>query len=241
MKVYQFAKSLVLPPALPFLVVLIGGLGKLAGLDPHGAVFLLGLGLLYLLSIPWAGQNLLALLCRLVPGADAGDAEPPAAIVVLSGDLRPALRDGAMDLGPLSLERVRHAARLARETGLPILVAGRAAPVMAAVLPGEFGVPVKWVEARSRRTSENAAFSAEMLRAAGIGSAWIVTQDWHMPRALRAFRAVGLRPSPAPASRSPAGRLSVAALIPSRAGVAACHFAVHEALALLRQRLGGGA
>lgn len=63
------------------------------------------------------------------------------------------------------------------------------------------GVP-RGVIARERcslSTRENARYSARLLRRRGIERAVVVTCDWHMERALAAFRAEGLIVSGAPA------------------------------------------
>lgn len=237
---YRFAKSVLLPPTFPFCIVFFGAGLALAGIDPGGIVVFAGLGLLYLCSIPLVGLNLLALLRRLA--TDIAAETSAGAIIVLSGDLKEvpaALSSGGAgtDLGSLSIERVRHGARLHRSTGLPTLVSGGAATIMASVLSEEFGVAPVWIEDESRRTAENAARSAAQLSDRGIETAYIVTQDWHMARALRAFRRTGLVALPAPASHSPAVRPSPPSLMPSVAGVTACHYAVYELLGLLQQGL----
>jgi uncharacterized SAM-binding protein YcdF (DUF218 family) len=76
------------------------------------------------------------------------------AIVILGGGVRhEALEYGGHTLGRLTLERTRYGARVAKQTGLPVLVSGGApsggiaeAEVMRAALAEEFGVPVRWVE-----------------------------------------------------------------------------------------------
>ena len=61
------------------------------------------------------------------------------------------------------------------------------------------GVPeaVLRVEDRSRNTRENALYTAEMLKSTP-GSKVLLTSDYHMYRALRAFRKVGLEVTPHP-------------------------------------------
>jgi len=61
------------------------------------------------------------------------------------------------------------------------------------------GVPeaVLRVEERSRSTHENALYTAEMLKATP-GKKVLLTSDYHMYRALRAFRRAGLGVSPHP-------------------------------------------
>jgi uncharacterized SAM-binding protein YcdF (DUF218 family) len=49
------------------------------------------------------------------------------------------------------------------------------------------------VERRSLSTRQNARFTAELLRARGAAHVAVVTCDWHLPRALRAFHRVGVR------------------------------------------------
>jgi uncharacterized SAM-binding protein YcdF (DUF218 family) len=69
---------------------------------------------------------------------------------------------------------------------------------MAESLRTDFGVEARWIEAEAKDTRENAVFSARMLRSDGIGSALVVSQGWHLPRALEAFGRLGFDASPAP-------------------------------------------
>lgn len=126
------------------------------------------------------------------------------AIIILGGDV--AHGGDGTDVGPLTLERLRTGAALHRQTGLPILVTGgilgpRQPPIarlMAASLRNDFRVEARWIEAQASDTRENAVFSARMLRSEGIGSALVVSQGWHLPRALEAFARLGFDASPAP-------------------------------------------
>jgi len=76
----------------------------------------------------------------------------------------------------------------------------------------ERGVPARVIvrELCSLSTLENAVYSAELLRAAGLEAPGLVTCDWHMARALSCFRRTGLRPValPAPSSLGVAARLT---------------------------------
>ena len=123
------------------------------------------------------------------------------AVVVLAGDaVIRAPEFGRDTLGAMTLVRVRYAARLAKESGLPILTSGGPgktgteplAALMRDVLEGEFAAPVSWTEEHSRTTRENARLSAEILHEAGITRVYLVTHAWHMPRARRSFEATGL-------------------------------------------------
>ena len=127
---------------------------------------------------------------------------PPGAIIVLGADYRHAQQ---YTVGPRTLERLAEAARQERRLRLPVLVSGgrpgaaddSLAEMMSTVLQNDFGVPVRWREDRSRNTFENAAFSADILRRAGVPSALLVTHGLDMARALWSFRAVGYPVIPA--------------------------------------------
>lgn len=197
-----FLGALALPPLALALLALAGGLAawrgwRLGGLLAAGAA----LGIL-VLATPFASDLLAASLEREAAAARAAVA--PAAIVILSAE---AARSAAgVDVGPLTLERLRAGAALHRRTGLPVLVSGGSlgpgepalAALMARSLAEDFGVQARWQEARSRDTRENAAFSAALLQESGIGAAFVVTHGWHLPRALAAFDRHGFAAAPAP-------------------------------------------
>jgi len=143
--------------------------------------------------------------------------------------------DGAT-VGAMTLERMRYAARLARATGLPLLVTGGVldpdyrpvARSMEDVFTHDFGLAPRWVEDRSADTGENAARSAAMLRADGVEAVVLVTHAWHMPRARAAFLRRGLRVTPAPCCfRAPAA-LELSALVPSGKALRESYWGLHE-------------
>jgi uncharacterized SAM-binding protein YcdF (DUF218 family) len=71
------------------------------------------------------------------------------------------------------------------------------------------GVPREHIlrELASLTTAENAFFTAEIMRSLGARRAVVVTCSWHMPRALRCFRAVGIQATPLHAPAPPSGPL----------------------------------
>jgi len=230
------ASFLILPPTNLAVVVVIGFL-----MLPHWPClgrWIVGTAgiLLVLLGMPAVGNNLLLPLEQNLPLTPPPDA-PPAAIVILSGDLR--LTGGAQPgftVGPLTLQRMRAGAELYRKTHLPILVSGghvnpSAPPIgelMAQAMPQDFGVPVRWVEGKSRDTWENAQFSAAILHAAGIRSIYLVTQSWHERRALIAFRHAGLIATAAP---TPINRFDFGlpgSLMPTASVWQKSYYALHE-------------
>jgi len=58
-------------------------------------------------------------------------------------------------------------------------------------------------ESSSHSTRQNAHYAAKLLLPRGQRRVWLVTCDWHMPRAMRCFEGAGFQPQPLPA-RSPA-------------------------------------
>lgn len=206
---------------------------------------LIGIALfgLWLLCTPFVAQRLLAGLE--IPYRPVGGDEADA-IVVLGGGLYPEAVEygGGATLHGRTLERVRYGAWLYRRIGKPILVTGGApegdAPegrVMREVLEREFGVPVAWVEDRSDNTRENARFSAEILRRAGIGRIYLVSHVWHLPRAVREFEREGLTVVPAGTGYQPMGEIGPLDFLPNASALSASYYACHEWLGLLWYRL----
>ncbi len=203
---------------------------------------------LYLLSTEYVSSNLLA---RVEPPlgvhAPVDPANPPAAIVVLSGGLRKGAPElGGDTIGEDTLERVRRAAQLWRETRLPLLVSGGRPPgaektlaeTMAEALERDFDIPVSWQEDKSLTTFENAKFSAQMLGAAGINSIYLVTYATHMPRAVEIFERWGFRVVPVPTGFTvPVKELSLFALLPRSYYLAASGRAVRELIGDVAYRL----
>jgi uncharacterized SAM-binding protein YcdF (DUF218 family) len=66
------------------------------------------------------------------------------------------------------------------------------------VLQQEYGVKPQWVEDRSRDTGENARNMAGLLLPLGVRRITLVTDAWHMPRAVAEFRRAGFDVLPAP-------------------------------------------
>ena len=207
----QTVAGYVLPPT-GFLVLGVAAV-VLGRLRPRLSRALVGMALAGLLitALPVTARMLLGRLEAIgdEPSDEPAGAPELGAIVVLGGDQQSRAGPGIpFDVGPLSLERERAGAQLARLTGLPVLVTGGPltiggppiAMMMARSLEADFAIQPRWVEAVARDTWQNAAFSADLLRRDGVGSAYVVTQGWHIPRALLAFRRAGFpvvaRPTP---------------------------------------------
>ncbi len=198
---------------------------------------------LYAAATPAVSSYLLARAEAALPSdVDFAGAQ---AIVVLGGDVRVGNGPVPDSLAPLSLERVVLAAQAYRRLHLPIVVSGgrvrqsRAseAALMQAALAADFAIPTAWVEQQSRTTWENAVDTARLLQPEHVTTVVLVSQSWHLPRAMWAFERVGLRalPWPAPRTATHAGRFGD--YLPSVAGLRDCGHALHELIGGVYYRL----
>ncbi|MFC5547713.1 YdcF family protein [Massilia aerilata] len=247
-------RELILPPANLFLLILIGLLIRRrrprAGRIVAGA----GLALLAVLSTTAGASLFVRPLERMTAPLRSPERAGAQAIVVLAaGRLQEAPEYGGRDIPDyLALARLRYAAHLQRLTSLPVLVSGGVgarttdmdtdalADAMATALREDFGVPVKWIEARSRDTAENAAYSAAVLRKNGVKRVLLVTDAMHMPRARMAFEHEGLEVVSAPTMFFGCQARSASSLVPSAEGMRRSWYALYELLgfAWYRLRLG---
>ena len=241
--------ALVLPPTGPLLIALLG-LVVLARHPRSGrALAWFGLSLLLVLSLPTVSASLMYLLDH-EPALDLQHAEKAQAIVILGGGVRRnALEYGGDTLGRLTLERVRYGARVARQTGLPVLVTGGVvyggtaeALLMQRALEEEYGVKVRWVERQSRNTHENAVNTGRILSGAGVSHIILVAHSMDMPRARAELAAAGLEVIAA-ATGIPHGPFasepdSLLELLPSVGALQGSYYALYELLAAAMRRLG---
>jgi uncharacterized SAM-binding protein YcdF (DUF218 family) len=232
----EVATALLVPPIPLMFVAMIGLLVERRHRRTGRFLTWAGLLGLLLLAMPAVSGFLLAALERDLPLTPPPD-EPPQAIVILGGDTQHGTsQTPIVHLGPLSLERVRAGALLARRTRLPILVTGGSlrayeppvAVMMADSLVHDFQVPVQWIERESRDTWENAHLSAVVLREQGIKSVYLVTQAWHMRRALVAFADTGIKVTAAPTRLDRTTPPLAEDFVPEVGAWRASYFAMHE-------------
>lgn len=201
--------------------------------------------LLYALSTPLVGGMLISSLEAAQPPApEAGE---PGAIIILGGDgERTPDQLVKAEPGPLSLQRLAGAAIVVREKKLPVLITGgkvgpgqpAVADLMADLFKNAFDLPVAWRETRADNTCENARYSAEVLRRAGINSAIVVTHAWHMPRAILAFQQAGFPIVPAPLHADTHEVRAVSDLLPHTSAWVRSFYALHEWIGLIAYRWG---
>ena len=242
----KLLSALLMPPVLS-IVLAVAGLW-IARRHRRTGLALAVVSLLSVLVLSWPPVSvaLVRSLERHPPIAQA-DLARAQAIVVLGGGAEATAPDNGTDvLSRGARERLRHAVALQRQSGLPLLATGGAfggaraeALVMKDVAEHELRGRVRWTEVHALDTQGNAAYSAPVLRAAGIERIALVTHGWHMVRAADLFRRQGLEVVPAPMGFTylPSHRLQ--RLLPRASALADSSLALHEWLGILVQR--GGA
>jgi|JI10StandDraft_1071094.scaffolds.fasta_scaffold111093_5 uncharacterized SAM-binding protein YcdF (DUF218 family) len=247
--------TLVLPP-IPFLLMALVGAYRLSRRRALGWTLLMsGLALMWLMCTGAVGDGLTKVLTNPPPALSAEQVsrlarQPRTVVLVLGGGLRhmaPEYRDA--DLKPMTLERLRYGAWLAKQTGLPLMVSGGVghgaksgqseAEISRRVLERDFGMRLRWAEARSRDTQENANLSVALLRNEGIEHIVLVTHGFHQQRALANFQRAIVRAGvnidvlPAPMGGKPSTPPVFGDFFPTAEGFAATRLALHEWLGRL--------
>jgi uncharacterized SAM-binding protein YcdF (DUF218 family) len=171
----------------------------------------------------------------------AADRSGQAIVVLGGGTYFSAPEYGADTVKAPVLARLRYAAHLHRALDKPVLASGGApegnavpeALLMKQALEQDFRIPVKWVEAGSRNTFENALQSGAVLKPSGIQKIYLVTHAWHMRRARIAFEHAGFTVIPAPTAFVTRFRLTAIDFLPDAR-------ALHDSAVFFREGVGIG-
>ena len=243
---------------LPVGIVLLLGLAALLALACKrqrlcGALLGTALLWLWMCSTPLASALLIGPIIGQHPPKRLAELPNADAIVVLGSAVLPANELRPFPHIHTTADRAWHAARLFHAGKAPLVVASggavwptrrRSAAESMRELLVALGVPNAAVvsEEDSRTTRENAVQTSRVAAEQGIADILLVTSPWHMPRAVAAFRAVGLRVTPAPSDYAQ-GPFHVrwAAFLPSAATLSRNTKAMRELLAQLVYRWRGWA
>jgi uncharacterized SAM-binding protein YcdF (DUF218 family) len=243
--------SLLLPP-VPFLILVLAGARLMFRRRALAwLLVLLGVAGIWFGSTEVAARGLRNWLLpptRALSSSEIAELKraPKTAIVVLGGGRRALAPEyGVSSLNPRSIERLRYGLWLARETGLPVAFSGGVghgsppgpseAEIAARIADREFGRPLRWTETESRDTRENAQRTIALLQPQGIEQIVLVTEAFHMPRALDHFGSAGgrLRITAAPMALPSGGRLRGADWLPSLRATEDTWLVLHEFLGRL--------
>ena len=254
--VKRLVDSLILPPGGPIVLTIAGLL--LVSRRPRLGHSLAWAGVLLGLLVStrlgaYAIANMvenasLPALSQAALRTELAGSDPPKAIVLLAGGTYGDQRElPSFDLmSDRSLQRALHAVRVSRWGELPILVSGGSAYVgrlaeaetIARIIREDFRHPVKWVEADSLDTAENAKKSAKLLKAQGVLRVVLVTEAYHMWRSAQAFESAGLRVIPAPMAFSGSHGADLGtAWLPSAQALSLSWRSLHELVGVLWYRI----
>lgn len=195
---------LILPPGG---LILLGLLGLLIWGRIGRVLVALAILAAWALSAPVSAIHLIDRL-QYYPVLSESEFETPSAqaIVVLGGGRKLNTPDYGDTLLEWGILRLRYAALLHRETGLPVVPVGGAVDgegtpegiLMRRVLEREYGISTALAESDSRSTYENAVNTWRLLSKQGITRIYLVTHAMHMKRAAEAFQQAGFEVVPAP-------------------------------------------
>lgn len=234
--------ALLLPPLNGLLLLLLAWLIRRRRTAALSLAWAGGL-LLVALSLKPVGMLLIGSLESQVNVAVPKQSGAQAIVVLTGGRYRAAPEYGGDTVSDSSLVRLRYAAKLHRETGLPLLITGGApdghgkseAEAMTHVLENEYGVTVRWREEGSDDTADSAVRTAVMLAAAGIKRILLVSHAYHLPRARFSFERAGLMVIPAPTAFYSKAPLTPQDWLPREFRLA--RIALHEWIGILWYRL----
>ncbi|WP_421954615.1 YdcF family protein [Polaromonas sp.] len=243
--------SLVMPP-LSLLLLAFGGL-FLAARKKRGGIALatLALALLWLLSCHGTAVWLARTALQQFPPATLSQlkASKVQAVVVLGGGIFPQAPEyGQAQPGAATAARLRYGVWLARQSGLPLAFTGgmglaassaqhvSEAEVAARLALQDYGFSIRWLESKSRDTSENARLLAPLLQKDGVQRIALVTDASHMPRSIIAFERAGFAVTPAATGYVLPVRNGLLEWLPSASGLQASQRILHEWLGILAGR-----
>lgn len=237
----KIVSALILPPTGLILLAFIGLWLSRKHPKAGRTLVTLSLIILLILSLPVTGNALLQSLETAPPISQAQLKDIQAIVILGGGKSNEAPEFGHEDtVNRWTLQRLRYGAYLQQQTGKPILVTGGApfggrteADAMSETLQRDFHANDIWIEDQSKDTSENAAFSANILKNHGIQRVALVSQAWHLPRAIKLFEQQGLMVDPAPTGFTHEGNEPIIRWLPKASALDQSSIALKEYLGQL--------
>lgn len=237
--------ALLMPPAGPLLIALLALL--LARRILRQLLLVAALGSLWFLSTNVTAIALSKALLPQFPAIKASElaSDQVQAIVVLGGGVL--ARSPEYDKAQPSahtLARLRYGVSLARQTGKPLAfsggvgwaAAGTSTPGEAEVaqqfLRQDYNMALRWSEGASRDTRENAQNLRPVLQREGITRIALVTDAWHLPRAVMEFERAGFEVTPAPTGFIARRERPLLEWLPSGHGLSSSRQVLREWLAI---------
>jgi uncharacterized SAM-binding protein YcdF (DUF218 family) len=248
--------ALVLPPAGPLLLVVLGFLliatSRKANIGK--ALACIGLLLAWLLSCQAVAVQLDGWLLKPYPVVTKKSlTESKAqAIVVLGGGMQSQTNEyqNSSQISATAAVRLRYGAWLSKQTQLPLAFSGgrgwaagkqgseqTEALGAANYLKSVDAPAAKWLDNKSSDTADNAREMAKLLPIKDISKIILVTHAWHMERSVKLFEAEGFTVLPAPVYAITDESYALLNWLPSAEGLRDSRSVLREALALLVMRV----
>ncbi len=241
--------TLIVPPAGPLLVVLLGWLISLKSRQQRRriaqALIFTGAAGLWILSCQVTSVWLSKVLLPQFTPVNAEAIKNAQVVLVLGGGTDSYSPEyNGPELTAPAYERLRYGVHLSKSFGLPLTYAGGVAwgadanalseaEVAKKTLKRDWNLELKLSEGRSKDTRQNAIYSYSVLSKAGITKVALVTHAWHMPRAARNFREAGFEVIPAPMGFITSSESNILDALPSETGLRDSRWIIKEWLGLL--------
>ena len=232
---------LLYPPAISILLLLLAML-----LWRHRktafALVLFSMVTLLAFSMPITSHQLALILEKhpAIPPAQLSSMNADA-IVLLGGGMVPHADEyDASSVTRNALKRLRYAAYVQRQTGLPLITTGgdltnagiSEAETMKNILTTEFNIQQVQAETGSRTTYENAVNTARLLRQENMQRILLVTSSLHMNRSADLFSRQDLDVIPAPTDLYSDHPVDWRSYVPSGDGLGDTQHVLHEYLGI---------
>lgn len=245
---YRFIETILFPPGSLILLGLIGWYAVKRRTHRGRFLILTSILLMWAFSTPLVSFALLDSLQNRYPPITQVPENADAIVVLGAGREFGSSEFGRdQDVSIHALVRLRYAAYLAKQTDLPMIISGgqvwnqpgTEAELARDVLQTEFEVDRVLVELNSKTTLENAARSAEILKAKGWEHPLLVTEYWHMPRAMYSFNKYNVKALAAPTGRDTPDitEQGIWAFLPQAQSMERTRVALHEWLGRLWYRM----
>jgi len=203
--VHRLLQALVFPPLNSILIMILGLLLLRFFRKAGFTILIIGILSLYIQSIPLTAYVLTK--SRELPPLEMTQLKANDAIVVIGGGVNGNgfEYESGISVNRNTLIRLQYTAYLAKKYPRKLIVTSggytgkfREGDVMKYILVNSFGVknPIL-VENNSRNTDENAEFVAKLLLDKNIHNIILITEAYHMRRAMMLFKKYGLNPTAA--------------------------------------------
>jgi len=195
--------------------------------------------LLFVLSMPLTARYLLSSLQNdavFDSNTMEIDNKTTALVILGAGRYEAAPEYGYRDeITPLTLERLRYGAHIARVSNLPIVLSGgrrnsnatSEAVIMNQIMVNIFKLYPRYLEINGINTAQQAIEVKTILSAKDISTIILVTHAWHMKRAVAEFKKQGFDVIPAPMGFAATAKRELQ-FMPSAAALSSSSRALHE-------------